>query len=179
MNLLPNHLTDLRKSGLNDETIGAADIYSESDHQKLAALLNRRSWPRNYGSGLVFPFHDEAGAVVLTRIKPDHPPRKGGKWAKYLQPSGVPVRVYVPTEINGALQDIERVLLIPVPDDKCPTWEECEEPGEPCEACGSLEYWADLLGNRYCQQCHPPKLGLAHRLRYKAAKLRERKVAPF
>ena len=112
MNLLPNHLTDLRKSGLTDETIGAAGIYSESDHQKLAALLNRRSWPRDYGPGLVFPFHDETGAVVLTRIKPDHPPIKREKLAKYLQPSGVPVRVYVPVEINGALQDVERVLLV-------------------------------------------------------------------
>ena len=74
---------------------------------------------------------------------------------------------------------VAQPVPVPVPGDKCPAWEECEEPGEPCEICGSLEYWADLLGNRHCQQCHPPKLGMAQRLRYRAAKLRERKVASY
>jgi len=41
MALLPHHAEDLRRSGLSDETVRAAGIFSETDHRKLAALLNR------------------------------------------------------------------------------------------------------------------------------------------
>ena len=110
--LLPNHLKDLQGSGLTDETIAAAGIYSEEDHHKLAIMLNRKSWPRTYGAALVFPFHDESGAVVLNRVKPNNPPKRNGRSAKYLQPSGVPVRVYVPPTVNGELTDTARILIV-------------------------------------------------------------------
>lgn len=110
--LLPNHLRDLRGSGLSDETIAAAGIYSETDHRTIAAALNRKTWPRAYGAAMLFPFHDESGAVVLVRAKPDNPPKKNGKAHKYLQPSGAPIRAYVPASLNGALADADRVLLI-------------------------------------------------------------------
>ena len=118
--LLPNHLTDLRNSGLTDETIAAAGVYSETDHGKLAALLNRKTWQRAYGAGLVFPFYDESGAVVLNRVKPDHPPTKSRKSAKYLQPSGASNRAYIPTSLNGELQKTERAALVTEGEKK--TW---------------------------------------------------------
>ena len=74
--------------------------------------MNRKNWPRAYGPGLIFPFHDDSGAVVLNRVKPDHPPTKGGKAAKYLQPSGAPIRAYIPPGLNGELQNPERIGLL-------------------------------------------------------------------
>ena len=74
--ILPHHLADLRRSGLSDATIVAAGIHSETDHRKLAGILNRKTWPRTWGCGLVFPFYDESGTVVLNRIKPDNPPTR-------------------------------------------------------------------------------------------------------
>lgn len=112
MNLLPNHIADLRRSGLTDATISAAGIHSETDHHKLAALLNRKSWSRTCGAALVFPFHDESGAVVLNRVKPDTPPSKNGKPAKYLSPTGAAVRAYIPPSQNGELANPERVVIV-------------------------------------------------------------------
>jgi putative DNA primase/helicase len=113
MNILPHHLADLRRSGLSDGTIATAGIYSETDHRKLAGILNRKTWSRKLGAGLVFPFHDEAGAIVLQRIKPDNPPVKNGKpAAKYLSPTDMAIRVYIPPSLNGELMDTGKVLLI-------------------------------------------------------------------
>jgi len=61
----------------------------------------------------VFPYFDEAGAVVLHRIKPDRAPKNGsGKAAKYLAPSGAAVRAYVPPQVNGELANVERPLIV-------------------------------------------------------------------
>ena len=86
--LLPHHVTDLRKSGLSDETIAAAGIYSETDHLKLATLLNWKKYDRQHGAALVFPFRDELGIVVLNRVKPDNAANRNGTKCKYLSPSG-------------------------------------------------------------------------------------------
>ena len=86
----------------------AAGIHSETDHRKLAGILNRKTWPRTWGCGLVFPFYDESGAVVLNRIKPDNPPKRGDKKAKYLQPSEAAVRTYIPPTLNGDLENFDR-----------------------------------------------------------------------
>lgn len=46
-----------------------------------------------------------------------------------------------------------------------------EEPGEPCPECGSLDYWENVLGERFCQQCRPSgRSGITAR---KARRLRE------
>ena len=102
--LLPAHLAELRASGLSDEIIRAAGIYSETDRSKLAEITNRSSWSAKLGSAIVFPYRDKAGDVVLRRLKPDFPPMVKGKPAKYLSPSGAAVRVYLPP---GAYERIE------------------------------------------------------------------------
>ena len=111
--LLPHHLEDLRKSGLTDETIQAAGIYSETNHHKIAAILNRKTWQKKNGAALVFQFFDENKTVVLQRVKPDRPPKRGGKpGPKYLSPTGSTPRTYVPPSINGELTDTSHSLVL-------------------------------------------------------------------
>jgi hypothetical protein len=99
--LLPHHADELRKgSGLSDETIRAAGIYSESSHVRLASILNRKKWDRKQGSAFVIPYRDETGTVVIQRVKPDRPPKRNGKVAKYLSPSGIPIRAYFPPRFH-------------------------------------------------------------------------------
>lgn len=111
--LNPNHQADLAGSGLSSETIEAAGIYSESDGRKLAGITNRKKWDRKYGSALVFPFYDEAGAIVLHRVKPDNRPQRNGKpGPKYLSPSGATVRAYFPPGMNGELHDTTKDMAL-------------------------------------------------------------------
>lgn len=101
----PHHVTELRASGLTEETIRAAGIRSEHDRRKLASMLNRKSWSQQLGSALVFPYRDAAGTVVQTRVKPDQPQQQYGKAAKYLSPSGATVRVYFPPGTHRQITD--------------------------------------------------------------------------
>jgi hypothetical protein len=55
----------------------------------------------------------------------------------------------------------------------CPTWENTEEPGQPCPACGSLETWWNINGKSHCQQCKPIRRALV--LVGKVARIRRRK----
>ena len=45
--ILPHHLAELRRSGLADETIRAAGVYSETSPAKLAALLDWKKCSRS------------------------------------------------------------------------------------------------------------------------------------
>ncbi len=118
-NLLPHHLAELRQSGLSDETIRAAGIKSETDHAKIALLLNRKKWPRTYGPALLFPYLDSSGNTVLWRVKPDNPPTENGKPKKYLHPTGAAIRAYFPPGINGELHNADRVIVITEGVKKC------------------------------------------------------------
>jgi len=107
--LFPAHRTELVEgSGLTEATIEGAGIYSEAD----AAMLNRKSYSSKMGCALVFPYRDETGAVVLSRIKPTHPPKYNGRSAKYLSPSGGGVRAYFPRPVFSILDDTTSRLLI-------------------------------------------------------------------
>ncbi len=93
--LHPDHLADLRKSGINDDTIIEFGIYSARP-QDISKLVG---WdPPGVTSALVFPFHGEPDS---TRIKP-FPllEYKDGRTAKYLQRKGSGVRLYVPLSAN-------------------------------------------------------------------------------
>lgn len=103
--LHPDHLTDLRKSGLSDETIAAARLHSARP-QDLPRLCGR---PVPDGTtGLVFEYDD-----TYSRVKLFHPLRDGdGREVKYLQPSGSPVRAYLPPGVSGILADPSRSVCI-------------------------------------------------------------------
>jgi putative DNA primase/helicase len=102
--LLPHHLQELRASGLNDGTIIAAGVKSETDYRILAAYLKRTKYPAKNGPAIVFRFFDSTGEVVFRRVKPDNPPKYNGKKQKYLQPSGVPCLPYILPSVRRELE---------------------------------------------------------------------------
>src|SRR5262245_44629285 len=72
--LLPQHLADLRKSGLSDETIAACrfiSVESEQVHQ----ILNWKGGADKLGPCLFIPFFgcDGQRADGFARVKPDRP----------------------------------------------------------------------------------------------------------
>lgn len=107
--LLPHHYRELHVgSGLSDETIRAAGIYSETDHIKLALIVNRKKWDRKMGPAMVFPYCDATGAVVLNRVKPDRPPPD----AKYLAPKDSAIRAYIPEAVRSFLGNPAQPLIV-------------------------------------------------------------------
>lgn len=106
------HRQELHASGLTDETIDASGIYTENDKSVLAGILNRKKWGSRLGCGMVIPFFDASGAVVLRRIKPQFPAMRDGKPVKYLQPSGSGNRVYFPPGVHKLIADGCSELLV-------------------------------------------------------------------
>lgn len=106
-------LADLRKSGLTDDTIRAAGLYTEDRPLALSEIIGR-AYPSTCGPALVFPFHlaGQARAYAF-RLKPMHPrsgrPNRAGKRKpiKYDQASDAGSLVYLPpwSRESGALMD--------------------------------------------------------------------------
>ncbi|MCI2425825.1 hypothetical protein LM597_00110 [Candidatus Acetothermia bacterium] len=76
--LLPRHTEDLRRSGLNDETIEALTFYSGTPAQVRAIL------GFDAGPGLVIPYPEVAGQNPFWRVKPDNPPIIDNKPAHHI-----------------------------------------------------------------------------------------------
>jgi putative DNA primase/helicase len=110
--LLDHHLTELRRSGLSDETIRAAGIYSEIAPVKLAALLDWKKYPSRCAPAIVFPFIGPDGRNGYARVKPDHPRASGGKTVKYESPRGRANEIYLPPGTAAVLDNAMIELLI-------------------------------------------------------------------
>ncbi len=104
-----HHLAELRKSGLTDETIVSAGVYSEASLNDLMKKLRRKkSYPKKMGSALVFPFFSRTGENRdYCRIKPTNPQldKKTRKPVEYESPIGHPNLVYFPPGITTAIDD--------------------------------------------------------------------------
>lgn len=112
--LKPNHLEDLRKSGLSDETICASGLYSEGNLDALRKMLNSRIYQKRMGDALVFPFFSHNGErVEFSRVKPTSPrvDKKKNKPIKYESPVGQPNRSYFPPGVVDAIRDSSRPLF--------------------------------------------------------------------
>lgn len=116
-------LANLAASGLTDDTIKLAKLYTEHHHQRIAELMQRRSWPRGQFSALVIPFFlperpDDAQPFAY-RVRPAVPrvERRGGngkeRVVKYDQASSAGLLVYFPprTRTRGAYRDALEPLL--------------------------------------------------------------------
>ena len=106
--LTKRHLAELREgSGLTDETIVRAGIYSTYEPQIIRGYLNWRSGGGELGCCLAIPYPDLSGNINgFARLKPDNPRRgEGGKTVKYEQPIGIPPRAYFDTGGGRGGQD--------------------------------------------------------------------------
>jgi hypothetical protein len=93
------HIKALRESGLSDETIQSARVYSATSKQVHRLL----GWPA--GTGLVFDYGDGYFRVKLDTPQPD---RK-----QYRAPADTYSRLYVPGMLDASmLQDPTKVLII-------------------------------------------------------------------
>jgi putative DNA primase/helicase len=110
--LLPHHLDELHASGLTDETIATAQIYSETRLDELARILDWRACPQRMAPAIVFPFLGPDGPTGYARIKPDQPRSKDGKLVRYESPRGRSNEIYTPTGTIAALNVRSVGLLI-------------------------------------------------------------------
>src|SRR5579872_888328 len=111
--LLPPHLEDLRRSGLTDQTIEAAGIYSEDDHRKVADMLNF-GYAKARGPAMVFPFYGLDGHLNgYRRVKPLIPATdRKGRTVKYLSPKGSKNRAYFTKPAFVVLDDPSVELVV-------------------------------------------------------------------
>lgn len=102
LSLHPAHLADLRASGLSDETIRAAGIFSlPPDPARWNCYLNPHV-RQKATSAYVIPYPHTGG--TFWRVKPFPPVTDGnGHVQKYDQPSGCGVRLYIPPGVGDSV----------------------------------------------------------------------------
>jgi DNA polymerase I-like protein with 3'-5' exonuclease and polymerase domains len=113
--LLPQHLADLRRSGLSDETIAACRFRSISDPKSIRRILGWDAAKAGIGACLGIPFPSPDGQLNgYARLKPDKPRTspKDGSPVKYESPKGKRNHAYFPPGTWAALQNAEVPLLI-------------------------------------------------------------------
>jgi putative DNA primase/helicase len=113
--LLPQHLADLRKSGVSDATIHENGLHSPNTSGHVRIILRWDRYDGRLGPCLAFPFRDMDGKLLdYVRLKPDRPRKnKGdGKPIKYESPKGAGNQPYFPVGTLPALKDPTRPLLI-------------------------------------------------------------------
>jgi len=139
--LEPQHLADLRRSGLSDETIERSGIYSCSAEEGTGIV----GFPLKT-SCLAFPYQDTDGdgTPPYIRIKPDTPHVISGKPAKYLTPKGAGNRLYIPPGVEANLRDPSRPLLITEGEKKAL---KATQEGLDCVGLSGVWSWRGNLGN--------------------------------
>jgi len=110
--ILPHHLAELRESGLSDTTIIAAGIKSETNYQRLTAILGHRKLPKRMAPAIVFPFVSAEGTNGYCRIKPDTPRKFGDRIVKYESPKGRANEIYLPPGVADTLSRPDAELLL-------------------------------------------------------------------
>ena len=153
--LLPEHLADLRASGLSDATLAAAGIWTEPDGDRVREMLGSYlsvKTARAMGPCLAFPYLDAAGGPMtyrngdgadhpFVRLKPTKPridTRNKGRKVKYESPAGAPCRAYFPPGTRPALSDPAAPLLITEGEKKALA---ADQHGFACVGLGGVWSW--------------------------------------
>jgi hypothetical protein len=142
--LLPQHLADLRKSGLLDETIVACQ-FRTVDGAEVNLLLGWKAGANNLGPCLKIPFLDRQGQPTnFARLKPDRPRlkknRKGeAKPVKYEQPKSASIRLYVPPMAWRLIDDPTVPLIITEGEKKAG---KAAQEGFACVGLTGVECWS-------------------------------------
>jgi len=162
--LLPQHVADLRRSGLSDQQIRCCAFTSMNGQHDVAEMLNWESPAKSIMPVLVIPFIGADGEPTgYHRVKPDKPRKdKQGKLIKYESPKGQPNRAYFPPATRTILQDATVPLVITEGEKKSakadqesfPTiglvgvwgWQKKREKDEDGNAVGERELIDDLAG---------------------------------
>jgi hypothetical protein len=113
--LSEKHREELAKgSGLSEETIRAAGLYTESDPEKIGQLLGWDGPAPALGDCLVIPYFDKNGKPTdYRRLKPDCPRADAdGNPVKYESPRGEETPAYFPPGIGKTLKNPTAPLLI-------------------------------------------------------------------
>lgn len=156
MSLSSKHLADLRMSGLSDETIAAAGLYTEAEGDQVRDLLG--GWlsvknARKLGACLAFPYFGPAGEPMayadkdgrshtFVRLKPDNPrdnKKEKGKKIKYEGPVGTPTRAYFPPGTRAPVLDDPAVELVVTEGEKKSLC--ADQHGIRCIAIGGVWGW--------------------------------------
>lgn len=103
----PDHLADLRRSGLADDMIRAAGLYSvrPCDLSRMIGFA-----PQGVTSALVFPYLGD-GEFVRVKVFPSYSDRQGHT-VKYLQRKGTGTRLYIPPGCAAVVHDASIPLAI-------------------------------------------------------------------
>ncbi len=153
--LAPEHLAELRESGLSDATIRAAGLHTVTDGSCVRELLGGYLAVRTangMGSCLAFSYFDAAGVPMtypngdgslhpFIRLKPSKPrvDRKDkGRKIKYESPAGAPCRAYFPPGTRDSLADATAPLLITEGEKKALC---ADQHGFPCIGLGGVWAW--------------------------------------
>jgi hypothetical protein len=160
--LMPQHLADLRKSGLSDDAIRAGGFFTTYGH-RARELLAWGDKQDSLGHCLAIPYRDAEGHPVpllgadgkpvvssdgkplqYTRLKADNPRKvKSGKdkgrAIKYESRIGAPVLPYFPPGTLAALKDPSQLLLITEGEKKAA---KADQEGFPCIGLGGVECWS-------------------------------------
>jgi len=130
MRLAPGHVDELRRSGLSDDAIARAGLYSATE-AGVRDLLGYGAGP-----GLVIPYPELNGSGPYARVKLDRTPPDG---KRYRSPTGRPNRLYIPPLVDPAvLRDPRTPLWITEGEKKA--LKACQE-GLACVACSGAWSW--------------------------------------
>jgi hypothetical protein len=139
--LLPQHLADLRASGLSDDTIRRCGFHSVITPTQVTRLLRWRGRAKALGACLAIPFTQAPGYV---RLKPDNPRRdRRGKAVKYESPVGRPNRAYFPPGTAAVLADPATPLVITEGEKKAA---KADQEGFPCIGLVGVYGWQKPRG---------------------------------
>src|SRR5262249_34881539 len=113
----PQHLADLRRSGISDEQIERAHLASTSDKEIIRRTLHwRERKAEQLGACLAFPYPTADGVYPqldgshagFFRLKPDTPRASGrrkNRHVKYESPEGEPNHAYFPPNTLAVLME--------------------------------------------------------------------------
>jgi hypothetical protein len=132
--LHPDHLSDLKRSVLSDETISQARIYSVPPRDISKKLDNH--FPK-VESLLAFPY---LGDGHFERYKLFPAQRTSNGIVKYYQQAGTPSRLYFPLSVREKLQDTNVDLYVTEGEKKSL---KAMQEGLPCIGMGGLWSWSD------------------------------------
>ncbi len=130
--LMPQHLADLRKSGLSDATDCRVRFPFVASAGSVQDVLHWKRYRGELGPCLGIPFPDAEGKPTgYCRLKPDSP-RKGkedGKPIKYESPKGFKQSRLLPARTLAALKDPSAPLMITEGEKKAA---KADQEGFPC-----------------------------------------------